>query len=463
MQGGTADVHPPQPAGRVVPYRAFAHGGGGRDVEHLHAAIIVLCSGMATLLRTRRFLPLFVTQALGALNDNLFKNAMVILIVFRAGEAGGTTLAAVAGGVFILPFALFGALAGQAADRFDKARLIRISKAAELVLMLCAAAALPSGNVVALMAVLFGLGVQAAAFGPLKYGILPQLLAPGELLAGNAFIEAATFGAILAGTIAGGLLIGIPHGPALVGAAVLAIALAGLAAAWAIPPTQAAAPGLRIGWNVGAETKSLLRTAHADPAIWRAVLGLSWFWALGATYLAVFPALARDVFGADNRVVTLLLTGFAVGVGLGSLAANRLLRGEVSLRYAGRASFVLSLGTLAAAALCLGPWARHWTTPAALLTSPPGLAAWACLLLASAAGGVFSLPLYATLQRAAAPEARARIVAANNVMNAAFMVADAAVVTGLTAAGLGPASVLMLAGTLNLVVAWRFRRSLDQR
>ena len=287
------------------------------------------------LLRRRRFLPLFLAQALGALNDNLFKNAMVVLLVFRMGEAGGAGLAAVAGGVFILPFALFSAVAGQVADRFDKARLIRATKAAEVVLMAGAAWALVDGGVAGLMAVLFGLGAQATAFGPLKYGVLPQLLAEGELLAGNAVIEAGTFGAILAGTILGGLLIGGEGGPWVVGAVGFGLAVLGMVAAWFVPGVAAAAPGLRVGWNVAGETWGLIGMARGDRAVWRAILGISWFWAMGATYLAVFPVLARDVFHGDNRVVTLLLTGFAVGVGAGSMLGSRLLRGAVSLRHVG--------------------------------------------------------------------------------------------------------------------------------
>lgn len=407
-----------------------------------------------SLLLTRRFLPLFLAQALGALNDNLFKNAMVLLIVFRAGEQGGAGLAAAAGGLFILPYALFSAPAGQLADRFDKARLIRVTKAAELVLMGAAAWALLAGSVPGLLAVLFGLGAQATAFGPLKYGILPQHLRQHELLAGNALVEAGTFGAILLGTILGGVLIGGANGPAVVAAAGLVVAALGLVASFAIPPAPAASPGLRIGWNVPAETWRLVVHARAEPPVWRAVLGISWFWALGATYIALFPVLVRDRFGGGTATVTLLLAGFAVGVGAGSMLGSRWLRGRVSVRHVGRAGLALSLFTGGFAALCAGPWAGRWQDPVSMLGDVPGALAWACLLGAAAAGGVFSLPLYATLQQRAAPSARARMVAVNNVLNAAFMVAGAGAIALLATLGFGPAAILGLAALLNLLVAW---------
>lgn len=413
----------------------------------------------APLLLTRRFLPLFLTQGLGALNDNLFKNALVVLIVFR-GRESGAVLVALAGGVFILPYLLFSAIAGQLADRFDKARLIRINKAAEIALMLAGAAGLLTGSVPLLLAVLFGLGVQAAFFGPLKYGILPERLGADELLRGNALVEAGTFAAILLGTIAGGALIGLPAGAAAVAMCGMVVAVAGLASALAIPLGQAAAPDLRLGWNVAVETLGLLRLARRDRRVWVGVLGLSWFWALGATFLAQFPVLAQAEFHADNRVVTLLLAGFAVGVGLGSLLIGRLARGRDASRAVPLAALLLSGFTWGFAALSALPDASTWATPGAMLASPAGLAATLCLLGAAACGGAYSVPLYATLQQRAEPAERARIIAANNVMNALFMVLGAAVIAGMAASGLRPGAILAIAGGLNAVAFVLLRRGL---
>ncbi len=411
----------------------------------------------ARLLRTRRFLPLFLVQATGGLNDNLFKNAMVVLLMFSAaGPHAGAGLAAIAGGVFILPYALFSAVCGQLADRFDKAVLIRLNKLSELVLLTLGALALSTGGTMALLAVLFGLGVQATQFGPLKYGILPQHLAADELLSGNALIEAATFVAILLGTILGGLLIGVRHGPALVGGLGIALSAAGLLASWPIP----AAPGsplVRIEINPAMATWRVLRAAARDAPVWRAIVGLSWFWAVGATYLALFPVLVRDRFHADNRLVTLLLAGFVLGTALGALLASRLLRGAVSTRLVLPSGLALAAATLAFAGLCLSRAASRWSDPSAMLLSGPGIAALLALLGVAVAGGVFSLPLNAIVQQRAAPAQRARMVAANNVMNALFMVAGAAMIAALSAAGLSPPAILGLAALATVAVAWRLR------
>ncbi len=409
------------------------------------------------LLQSRRFLPLFLAQALGALNDNLFKNALVVLVVFRMAE-GGPALVALAGGLFILPYALFSALAGQLADRFDKSRLIRMTKLAEVALMAAAAWGFIATSVPALFAVLFGLGVQATFFGPLKYGILPDHLAQNELMRGNALIEAGTFGAILAGTIAGGALIGLSAGPEIVSVAGVLLAVLGVVAAFMVPRATPAAPGLRIGWNVPRETLKLLRIARANRPVWLSILGLSWFWTVGATFLAEFPVMAKQDFHAGNGVVTLLLAGFAVGVGGGSILAGQLLRGEVSARHVPFAAVLLSAFTLGFAYLAGRPEAAGWVTPAAMLALPAGVAALACLLGAAACGGVFSVPLYAILQDRADPGQRARMVAANNVLNAGFMVLGAGAIAGLAAAGLRPASVLVGLAALNLLAAGFARR-----
>ena len=411
----------------------------------------------SSLLRSARFLPLFLTQALGALNDNLFKNALVVLAVFRSAE-NGAALAAAAGGLFILPYLLFSSVAGQAADRFDKARLLRISKLAELGLMALAAIAFLADSIPGLFAVLAGLGVQATFFGPLKYGLLPERLAPAELLRGNALIEAGTFGAILLGTIVGGLLIGLEAGRAVVAVVGVAVALAGLLTAWAVPPGRPASPGLRVEANIAAATLYLLGVARRNRAVWVGALGISWFWTMGATDLALFPVLAKTVFHADNRVVTLLLTMFVGGIGAGSMLAGR--RG--GLRSVVPALLLLGLFTLAFACLTASSAAAGWTAPVAMLVSPAGLLALACLLGAAAAGGMFSVPLYALIQARAEPGQRAQMIAANNVLNALFMVAGAAAVAALAAFGMGAAAILTLAAALNLPVALLIRRALPE-
>ena len=384
----------------------------------------------SSLLRTPRFLPLFLTQALGALNDNLFKNALVVLILYQA--AGGSVVTvALAPALLILPYALFSSLAGQLADRHDKARLIRVTKLFEIGLMVLAAIGFLGDSVPTLMLVLFGLGTQATFFGPLKYAILPDHLAETELVAGNALIEAGTFLGILIGTIAGAALIAGEYGPAAVSGAGLIVSLAGAAAAWRVPPAPAADPTLRLDWNVVRETRALIRQAAANQPVWFSIVGLSWFWAFGLIMLTEFPVIAKDTLAADSQTVTLLLTVFTVGIGAGSLLAGRLLGGEASPRHVPFAAIGLSVFALDFAWAC--GHAGTLTSVAALLAAPSGWRILIDLVLLAICGGIYSVPLFAILQECSEPSHRSRMIAANNVMNAAFMVVGQLVVAGLAA------------------------------
>jgi acyl-[acyl-carrier-protein]-phospholipid O-acyltransferase/long-chain-fatty-acid--[acyl-carrier-protein] ligase len=418
---------------------------------------------IAPLLRSRRFLPLFVTQFLGALNDNLFKNALVVLALFQAG-AQGPVLVAAAGGVFILPYLLFASIAGELADRYDKARLIRLMKWWECALMVTAAVGFLTGEIGFLLVVLFGLGVQATFFSPLKYGILPDHLGVDEIVAGNGYIEAGTYVGILVGTIAGAALIRDVEGPLIVSIAGLSIALSGLLVARAIPPAPPSGERVAIGWNLARETGRILAHARRDRVIWRSVLGISWFWMVGLVLLTQFPVVAKDVLGGDSALVTLLLTGFTAGVGVGSILCPLLLRGEVSARHVPWAALGISLFTWDFAGACQAAGAAGATSIAAVLASLAGWRMLGDLFALAFCGGVFSVPLYAIVQARAAPDERARMIAANNVLNAGFMVAGSAVAAGLAAWGLGAPAMLRLLAGLNLPVAvalavgqWRSR------
>lgn len=407
------------------------------------------------LLRSRRLGPLLATQTLGAINDNLFKNALVVLVLFHAA-AGGPAMVAAAGGVFILPYAFLSATAGQIADRSRKNRVIVWVKLAEVVLMVLAAAGFLLNSTPLLFLVLFGLGVQATFFSPLKYGILGDHLAEHELVSGNGLIEAGTFLGILAGTIAGGALIALDDGPVIVSAAGMVVALAGVAASLAIPAARAAAPDLRIGANLVRETVNLLRIARRNRPVWLCLLGLSWFWVVGATLVAELPALVRDDLHANPRVVTLLLAFFSIGVGVGSVLCARILKGEVTARHVpfaalGLAVFILDFSFAVGRAHDLAD--AH-----AILTSLAGWHMLVDLLLLSACGGLYSVPLYAILQDRSRPSERARMVAANNVVNAAAMVAAAGVTAGLAIAGVAPVTILLLLAVATLAVAvWTVR------
>jgi len=405
------------------------------------------------LLKTRRLWPLALTQSCGALNDNLVKNAMLVLALFRLG-IGGAGLSALAGALFIAPYILLSATAGKLADRFPKPRVILAYKVLELLLMVAAGAAFLTASVPGLLGVLFMLGVQAALFGPVKYGVLPEHLAEHELIAGNGVIEATTFLSIVCGTVAGGALMLLPNGAALVSATGIGLALVGLFAAWCMQAVPAADPMLRLSPNLVAETWRVVRHAASIRPIWLSVLGLSWFWTMGATLLTEFPVVARDTLHSGGSMLTLLLTVFAIGVGIGSIQCARLLHGEVSARLVPFAALGISLfcWDFASAATAAGA-AGGLASAAVALQSFAGWRMVADLALLAACGGTFSVPLYAIIQDKAAPSERARMVAANNIMNALFMVAGAAAAAALAAAGLRAPAVLHIAALANLLVA----------
>lgn len=293
-------------------------------------------STTSNLLTSRRFLPLFITQALGALNDNLFKNALLVLIIFRIGDVAGMAaeqLVTIAAGVFILPFFLFSSLAGQLADKYDKSRLVRWGKVAEIGIMGLAAYGFWLGDAVLLISTLFLMGTQSAFFSPAKYGLLPQHLKASELVRGNGLFEAGSFLAILIGTIAGSLLILRDDGTVTVSVILLALAIIGTVSAFAVPRATPAAPDLKINVNLIGETRRVVTQAFGTRAVKLAILGISWFLMIGATYLTQFPAFAKETLLADESVVTLFLTLFSIGIAVGSVLCNRLLKSEISAKY----------------------------------------------------------------------------------------------------------------------------------
>jgi len=410
-----------------------------------------------SLLATRRLGPLVLAQACGALNDNLVKNAMVVLALFTLG-IGGTGLSALAGALFIAPYVVLSATAGKLADRLAKPRLIVIYKMAEVALMIGAAAAFLTQSVPALLAVLCGLGIQAALFGPVKYGVLPELLPREELIAGNGLVEATTFLSIVMGTILGGALVLLSRGTWLVGVTGVLISLVGLAAALRIPARAPADPGLTVSANLAMETSRILAAARANHPIWLSLLGLSWFWTMGATLMTEFPIIARDTLGADGTVLTLLLTVFAVGVGTGSIGCARLLKGAVSARLVPWAALGISVFCADFALAAQAAVDRGLTSALAVAQSLAGWRILADLFLLAACGGVFSVPLYAVIQHRAAPAERSRMIAANNVMNALFMVFGAGAAAGLAGLGLDAPTVLLIAAGANGFMAlgiWR--------
>ncbi|MDP1526949.1 MAG: MFS transporter [Rhodocyclaceae bacterium] len=414
-------------------------------------------SSQSHLLQTRRFLPLFVTQFLGALNDNVLKNALVVLLTFQAAQ--WTTLrpellANLAAGIFILPFFLFSATAGQLADKYDKARLARLAKILEIGIVLIAGAGFLLHSLAVLMGSLFLLGLQSTLFGPVKYAILPQHLKAEELVGGNALIEAGTFVAILLGTLLGGLLAGATGATGVITLAGLVIAIAGYLASRAIPAAVPPAPTLRINLNPLTETWRSINFARENRTVFLSILGISWFWLYGALFLAQFPAYTKNILGGGETAVTLLLAVFTLGIGIGSLLCERLSAGRVEIGLVPLGSIGLTLFGLDLA--FASPVAANAAEPLgalALLALPGTWRILADLALIGLFGGLFIVPLYALVQQRSSETHRARVIAANNIFNALFMVVGALSAALLLGNGLSIPSLFGVAAVCNAAVA----------
>ncbi|MBI2306963.1 MAG: MFS transporter [Rhodocyclales bacterium] len=409
------------------------------------------------LLQTQRFRPFFFTQFLGAFNDNLFKNALVVLLTFQSAQ--WTTirpeiLANLAAGIFILPFFLFSATAGQLADKYDKARLARLVKVLEMGIMAVAGAGFALHSLELLLGALFLLGLHSTLFGPVKYAILPQHLKEEELVGGNALVEAGTFVAILIGTLAGGLLAGAGLDPLWVAGAGFLVAALGYLTSRGIPTAPAPVPSLKVNPNPLTETWRNIGFARENRTVFLSILGISWFWLYGALFLAQFPAFAKNVLGGGESAVTLLLATFTVGIGVGSLLCERLSARHVELGLVPFGSIGLTAFglDLAFAAMSMAPGA----TTAGLGELLAQARVWrilADLVLLGVFGGFFIVPLYALVQLRSAPEQRARIIAANNILNALFMVVGALGAAALLGAGLSIPALFAVAAVCNAAVA----------
>jgi len=409
------------------------------------------------LMRQRRFAPFFWTQFLGAGNDNIYKNALVIFVAFHAvgmSSLDTNTLVNLAAGIFILPFVLFSATAGQLADKYDKALLIRWIKLLEIAIMLIGLAGFWQRNLTLLFVALGLMGMHSTLFGPVKYAILPQTLQPRELIGGNGLVEMGTFVAILLGTILGGLLVAVqPNGPVMAGTAAVIVAVAGWVISRAIPPTPAVAPDLKINWNPVTESWQNLRFAYGNRVVWLSMLGISWFWFYGATFLTQFPNFAKDILGGDEHVVTLLLALFSVGIGTGSLLCERLSGHKVELGLVPFGSIGLTVFAVDLWLATRGMHATGVTGVGAFLVAPGHWRVVADLVLIGLFAGFYIVPLYALIQERSAASHRSRIIAANNILNALFMVASAGVAIALLGAGVSIPGLFLVTGILNAVVA----------
>lgn len=400
--------------------------------------------GQFSLFTQRRFAPLFWTQFLGAANDSLFKFAFTLLATYHAAQWGGVdpaTAGFVIGAIFIAPFVIFSATSGQLADKIEKGRLMRFVKNFEIALMAIAAAGFLTQTAALLYVAVFLMGLHSTLFGPVKYAYLPQHLADAELTGGNGLVEMGTFVAILVGTIAGGLLVKAGGESAvMVAFACLAIAVAGRIAAQFIPLSPAPQADLAINWNPFSETWHNLRIAARDRSVFHSLLGISWLWFVGSILLTSFTPFAREVLHGDEGLVTFLLAVFSIGIGAGALACERLSGRKVEIG-------LVPFGSIGMTVFAVDLWlASRGADPSLVRVT-------ADLFLVAMFGGFFSVPLYTVIQSRAEPTHRARIIAANNIMNAIFMIVSALMATALLKAGLTLPQLFLVVGLMNAAVA----------
>jgi MFS family permease len=407
------------------------------------------------LLRARRFLPLFATQFLGAFNDSLFKQGVVLFVTYQlySDAAREAQFNAIAQGLFILPFFLLSALAGQLADDHDKSRLIRIIKMAEILIMVVGGAGLLLENIPLMLAAVFGMGVHSTFFGPIKYAILPQHLQKDEVLGGTGLVEAGTYIAILLGTILAGIL---ADKALLAVVATIGIAVLGLLTGRQVPTAPPAAERVKPDWHiVRASVRLVSETMHV-PRLFLAILAISFFWTIGAVLIIIFPPLVKNVLGADERVASLFIAIFSIGIAIGSVAINRLLKSEVSARFASPSVILMALFVVLLY-LVASNWGDHGpelTTLGNFIFHPSAGFMIAALLGVAIFGGMFVVPLYAFLTTTVDKSQTARTVAANNIVNSGAMVIGSVLAFTLTSVGVGPIGQLLLVAAMCLIAAW---------
>jgi len=416
------------------------------------------------LLKRRRFLPLFVTQFLGAFNDNLFKTSMVLFATYAIFNDAGAeaNFNALATGLAILPFFLLSALAGQLADSHDKARIIRLVKTAEIGIMVVGSAGLLAaklGHIHLGLGLMLGavllLGTHSTFFGPIKYAILPQHLHPDDVLGGTGLVEAGTYLAILIGTVTAGFLAKLPEWWTV--GAVIGVAVVGWFAGRQVPPAPREGPPLKLNYNPFTSSWRLIAATMHIPRLFLAICAISFFWTIATVLIIIFPPLVKNVLTADEQVASVAIAVFSVGVAIGSVVINTMLKGCISARYSPLS--VIAMGGFVALFSVL---ARNWTgAPAGsfygftdFIAQPGAIPILLTLLAIAVTGGMFVVPLYAFLTTTVEKDQTARTVAANNVVNAGAMTIGSIAVLGITGFGVGPEDMLFLVSAMCLVSAW---------
>jgi MFS family permease len=414
-----------------------------------------LIQNVTHLLRARRFLPLFATQFLGAFNDSLFKQAVVLFVTYQlfSNPAKEFQFSAIAQGLFILPFFIFSALSGQLADDHDKARLIRIIKFAEIGIMILGGAGIMLANIPLMLAAVGFMGVHSTFFGPIKYAILPQHLRKDEVLGGTGLVEAGTYLAILGGTILAGALAATPP---IAAACTIGLAVLGFLTGRQVPAAPPAAERIPFNWHIIHASIELVSGTLHIRRLFLAILSISFFWTIGAVLIIIFPPLVKNVLGANEQVASLFIAIFSVGIAIGSVLINRLLKSQVSARYAPASVIVMGGFVLLLHFVSLA-WDKHndaLVTLGNFIFQPMAGLMILALLGVAITGGMFVVPLYAFLTTTVPKTETARTVAANNIVNSGAMVIGSLMAFALSSLGVGPTGQLLLVAAMCVISAW---------
>lgn len=424
------------------------------DIEGLHLPPMKF-----KLFLQRRFLPIFLATFLGGFNDNLIRSGLVVLIAYSASKGIALptqpeVLVTLCSALLMIPLIFFSSVAGSLADKYEKSRLVVYAKIAEVGIMAVAFVGFQQQNITLLMVMLFISGTHTTFYSPIKFSILPDHLRKSELLAGNGFMAAGSYMAILFGLIAGGLL--VEYEGNIIGYTALGVALAGLIASMMIPPSKISHPDMTIDFNLWRGTKEIVYYAFMDKAICLPIVALSWFLLYASVYMAQFANYAQGVIGANNQVYILLLTVFSMGTALGSTLCDTLLKGEISARYTPYAALGLSFFTFLLVIVTPEPHSPLLDAMAFIGIAQDWLV-MLCMTMVAFCGGVYIVPLYAMLQSLTNPQYRSRVMAASNLSDAVFMTVAAVISAGLLASGFGILDLFKIIATLNLGVAWYAR------
>ena len=422
----------------------------------------------AHLLKSKRFLPLFITQFLGAFNDNVFKNAFLIWFTYDVAQKlnmNAQIMVTIASGLFILPFLLFSALAGQLADKYEKSKLVQIIKVAEILIMGFSFIGFYFENINLLLALIFLMGVHSTFFGPIKYSLLPEHLKDSELVSGNALIEGGTFLAILLGTIIGGITIRIENGIEIIWVAVVFFAIIGWLSSRFIPKALVGDQNLKISFNIISQTWKIIGYAKKDNTVWFSIMGISWFWFIGVSFLSQFPIYTKNIINGDEFIVTLFLSIFSIGIGIGSVMCNKLLKGKINAKLVPLGSIGISIGILF---FCLT--SNLYQTPKNIIgleefftNSYFSYLISLSLLIIAIFSGIYIVPLYAIMQHRSERKYLSRIISANNVLNALFMVISSISLLALSKLNLSLLQIFLLVGIINIFVFFTIKKIVKRR